>query len=415
MRARIVYLFLVKYCLLSSTFAQCQLQKIYLHPKAAGNEKQSKFVDSIRFIPLEIRDGIELTTYNGIEVTRNYFLIKNYADKKILLYSKNGNFSKEINYKKLGDAFYPVYDEYNNRIVFFGVNKNYTLTSKDRLEITLDWNNPRNKKYFKKYIIDLDDSSLTIKKDSPAENDIIRAFHYYDDFYWQGQITTSELFKDSLDYEFKIYKDNQLVKGFFPYNHINETRFLYTEESVGVNSTDIPNIHFVTRPFCDTIYKMINDSLFAAYQLVLPLENSLPPSFFTRPFKNKTERDNFKRNNGWMLRQVFGFFETPRFIYFSVSYLSNYESYIYQKQNNITYKVKNIKPDTSQYNLQIFADFGILRKGDKFYKPQKAGDLLTFFSKNKNVPVPKELDGFLKSNPPASTPVIVEFKLKNSP
>src|SRR5205085_7005044 len=113
MRARIVYLFLVKYCLLSSTFAQCQLQKIYLHPKAAGNEKQSKFVDSIRFIPLEIRDGIELTTYNGIEVTRNYFLIKNYADKKILLYSKNGNFSKEINYKKLGDAFYPVYDEYN--------------------------------------------------------------------------------------------------------------------------------------------------------------------------------------------------------------------------------------------------------------------------------------------------------------
>ena len=43
--------------LLVSHFAQSQLQKIYLHPKAAGNEKQSKFVDSIRFIPLEIKEG----------------------------------------------------------------------------------------------------------------------------------------------------------------------------------------------------------------------------------------------------------------------------------------------------------------------------------------------------------------------
>ena len=415
MRACLFYPPLVLYCLLMSTFAQSQLQKIYLHPKAASNEKQSRIVDSIRFIPLEVKDGIELTTYNGIELNRNYFLIKNYADKKILLYSKNGTFIKKIDFRKLGEAFYPVYYEHNDQIVFFGNNKNYTLTSTDRLKIMLDWSNPRNKKYFKKYAIDLSDTSFTIKKDIPGENDIIRAYHYYDDFYWQGQITTSELYKDSLDYEFRIYKNNELVKGFFPYNHINETRFLYTEENVSVNGTDIPKIHFVTRPYCDTIYKMINDSLFPAYQLVLPLENSLPPSFFTRPFKNKTERDNFKRNNGWMLHQVYSFFETPRFIYFSVGYLSNYDSYIYQKQANITYKVKNIKADTSQYNLQVFSDFGILRKGDKFYKTQKAGDIIAFFAKNKNVPVPKELEGFLKSNPPAATPVIVEFKLKNNP
>src|SRR6185436_8117100 len=169
------------------------------------------------------------------------------------------------------------------------------------------------------------------------------------------------------------YKNSQLVKGFFPYNHINETRFLYTEESVSVNSTQVPTIHFVTRPFCDTIYKMRNDSLLPAFQLVLPLENSLPSSFFTKPFKNKTERDNFRRNNGWMLRQVYNFYETPRLIYFSVGYLSNYESYIYQKQNNITYKIKNIKPDSSQYNLHLLGDYGLSRKGDRFYISQKAG------------------------------------------
>lgn len=413
MRSCLFHVALALCCLLPSAITYSQLQKIYLHPKTVGNEKQSKFVDSIRLIPLEVKDGIELANYNGIEVTKNYFVIKDYGEKEILLYSKNGRYIKKVSFKKLGENFYPVYDEYNNRIVFFGNNKNYALTSKDRLKITLDWNNPHNKKYFKKYVIDLDDTSFTIKKDVPGENDIIRAYHYYDDLYWQGQITTSELFTDSLDYEFKIYKNNQLLKGFFPYNHINETKFLFTEESVGVNSTDQPNIHFVTRPYCDTIYKMINDSLFPAYQVVVPLENSLPASFFTKPFKNKTERDNFKRNNGWIMRQVFNFFETPRFIFFSVGYFANYDSYIYQKQTNVTYKVRNIKPDSSQYNLSVLADFGALRKGDRFYKSQKAGDLIAFFAKNKNVPVPEGLESYLKSNPPAATPVIVEFKLKN--
>jgi len=413
MRSRLFHPLLVLCCLLLSTFAHSQLQKIYLNPKAPGNEKQSKFVDSIRLIPLEIKEGVELTAYNSIEVTKDYFVIKDNIAKTILLYSKNGNFIKKLGYKKLGEGFYPVYDEYTDQLVFFGYNKNYTLTPKDRLKIMLDWSNPRNKKYFKKYAIDLADPSFTIKKDIPNQNDIIHAYHYDDEFYWKGQIITSDLYKDSLDYEFKIYKNNELVKSFFPYNHINETRFLYTEENVRVSNTVTPNLHVITRPFCDTIYKMINDSLFPAYQVVLPLENSLPPSFFTRPFKNKAERENFKRNNGWMLHQIHNFYETPRFISFSVGYFSRYESYIYQKQTNTAYKVKNIKPDSSQYNLQILADYGISRKGDRFYKPQKAGDLLGFFEKNKTMTVPKELEVFLKSNPPAETPVIVEFKLKN--
>jgi hypothetical protein len=413
MRSCSFYPALILCCLLVSSFAQSQLQKIYLHPKAAGSEKQSNFVDSIRFIPLEIKDGIELNTYNYVQVTKSYFLINDYLDKAILLYSKNGHFTKKISYKNLGQTFYPVYDEYSNRIVFFGNNKNYALTSKDRIKIMLDWNNPRNKKYFKKYAIDLNDTSFAIRKDIPQQNDMLRAHRYYDDFYWGGQIMTSELFKDSLDYEFKIYKNNQIIKSFFPYNPVNEPRFLYAEESVSVNYTDTPSVHFITRPYCDTIYKMIGDSLFPAYHLVLPLENSLPASFFTRPFKNKTERDNFKRNNGWLLRHIYTFYETPRFIYFTVAYLSNYESYIYQKQTNTTCKIKNVKPDSSQYNLQILTDHGISRKDDRFYRSQKAGDLITFFAKNKNVPVPKELENFLKSNPPAATPVIIEFKLKN--
>jgi hypothetical protein len=278
----------------------------------------------------------------------------------------------------------------------------------------LDWNNPRNRKYFKKYTIDLNDASLIIKKAIPDEKDILQVSHLFGDYYMQGQITVSPLYKDSVDHEFKLYKNNQLVKSFFPYNRINEPRFLFTQENVSFNKTDTANIHIITRPYCDTIYKMIEDSLFAAYKLVFPLENSLPSSFFSKSFKNTTERENFHRNNGWMFRQVYSFHETPQFIYLLVRYFSNVESYVYEKQTAVTYKAKNIKSDSSQFNLQLIADYGTVRKGDRFYKPQNAGDLLTFFEQNKNIPVPKDLQDFLESKPPGTSPVIVEFRFKTN-
>ena len=404
---------LLFFCVLIATESQSQVRKLYLHPKTVARDKQTKFVDSLRFIPLEKKEGIELGTHYNTSVTRKYILLTDYMNKMLYVYSKEGKFVKSINYKKLGEGFYPGYKERTNEVTFMGNNKNYSLTAKDQIKIKLDWNNLRNRKYYTKFTIDLNDPTLTIKKGVPDEKDIVQINHFYGDYYMQGQISVSDLYKDSVDHEFKVYKDNKQVKAYFPYNRINEPRFLFTQENVGVSKTDTANIHFIARPYCDTIYKMVDDSLFPAYKLVLPLENSLPASFYTKPFKNRTERENFTRNNGWMMRQVHGFYETPKFIYFAVGYLSNHDFYIYEKQTDVTYKTKNIKADSSQYNLQLFASYGIMRDGDKFYKPQKASDLLTFFDQNKNVPVPKDLEEFIKSKPAANTPVIVEFKLKN--
>ncbi|MBB1284027.1 6-bladed beta-propeller [Flavisolibacter sp. BT320] len=413
MRNRLLHcclLFLCSMRILSP--AHGQLQKIYLHPKAAGTEKQSQFVDSIRFIPLEVKEGVELGAYNGVTVTENHFLVINYQEKMLVLYAKDGSFVRQINFKKLGDNVYPNYNEATNKIVFFGHNKNYSLTPKDEIKIRLDWSNPRNKKYFRKYIIDLSDSTFAIKRETPEESDVIGANYYYDDYFWQGRITTSPLFKDSLDHEFSLYKDKQLVKAFFPYNRVNEPRFLYVEEGVQLTKTDKAYTSFVTRPFCDTIYKMVKDSLFPAFHMVVPLENSLPATFFTQPFRNKTERENFERNNAWTLHQVHNFFETPQVAYFAVRYMRNFDFYIYHKRTNTTYKSKNIKADSNHYNLQLLSDFSVQRKGATFYKTQKAGDLTAFFASNKTISVPESLQAFLKSNPHSTAPVIVEFKLK---
>ena len=96
-----------------------------------------------------------------------------------------------------------------------------------------------------------------------------------------------------------------------------------------------------------------------------------------------------------------------------VSFFTNYEIYLYQKQTKTTYNLKKIKTDSSQYNLNLFENFGVSRNKDKFYKTQKAGDMVTFFEKHKDIPIPRELESFIKKNPPAATPIIIEFNLKN--
>ena len=399
--------------LFSPLVVQAQLQKIYLQPKSTAIEKQSQIVDSIRFIPLEIKENIQLTDFNYVTITRDYFLIVNYAERYFLVYKKNGAFIKQVSFKKLGQNFSPAYQERINRLVFFGNNTNYNLTKKDRALIVQNWDDPRNKKYFKKYSIDLADTNFAIIKEQPTKSDILGSYPYYDDYYWSGRINTSDFYKDSLDYELKIYKKDQLIKGFFPYNRNNEPRYLFTEENLYLSGMNAAGTHFVTRPYCDTVYKLFRDSISPVYQLVLPMENSLPPYFYSQPFRNRTEREHFKRNNGWLLNQVIGFYETPRFIAFGVRYLANYETYFYLKQNKTTYKSRNIKTDTTQYGLSLLADNSVQRNGDRFYKTIKAGDLIAFFEQHKTMAVPKELENFFKRKPESTSPVIVEFKLKN--
>src|SRR6478672_9168258 len=92
-------------CFIITTTCQSQLRKIYLQPKTVATEKQTKFVDSLRFIPLEIVQGIDLGSNYNITVTAKYILLTDYMNKDLLAYSKDGKFVKKVSYKKLGESF----------------------------------------------------------------------------------------------------------------------------------------------------------------------------------------------------------------------------------------------------------------------------------------------------------------------
>lgn len=400
-------------CFFVNNIRAQQVEKIYINPKNPTIQKQTSFVDSIRFTPFESVAGISFNEYAIVRLTEKYILISDYSAGILYIYTRAGAFLKKINYKTKVSNLNPGYNTKTNEVVFFGNNSNYTLTSKDRVKIQLDWSNEHNLKYFKKYVIDLNDTTFAIKKTKPNKYDLIDANSFYADQYIQTQITTSPLYKDSIGYEVGIYEHEQLLKTYFPYNRVNEPKFLFSEESVTISSSDTPYISYLSRPYCDTVYKLVKGIISPIYQLVMPVENSLPTTFFTNASATKTEKENFKRDNGWAFQQVGDFYETPRLIYLTIIFFSHYEVIVYDKQTHTAYNATKIKEDPKQYNLSLLTPYNISRIGHKFYKLLKADLIISFFKQNPEVAVPKELSAFLNGNANKNMTVVVEFTLKD--
>ena len=407
------YLIVLLCCCWGHLLQAQSIEKIYLNPKNPSIQKQSNYVDSIQFLPLEAVEGIVFNEFANVRLTEKYFLITDNQAGFLYIYSKTGKFIKQINYKSQIKNIHPSYQSKTNEIVFFGNNSNYTLTAKDRVKIQLDWTNERNLKYFKKYVISLNDSSFAIQKAKPNKYDLIGAYPFYANQYAQTKINTSSLYKDSLGYELSIYEQGQMVRNYFPYNRVNEPRFLFNETSVGIASTDNPALCYLLRPYCDTIYQSLKGELLPKYQLVLPLENSFPPNFYNERPDSKAERENFKRNNGWLFQQVRDFYETSKLIYLGISFFSHFELFVYDKQTHTAYNANKIKGDALQYNLSLLTPYNLVRSGQTFYKLLKADQIGSFLNQHPETSLPSNLS----LNPAQLTDknalLIVSFKLKD--
>jgi len=49
------------------------VEKIYLNPKNPAVQKQSSYIDSLVFLPMESKEGINLNEFANVRLTNNYF------------------------------------------------------------------------------------------------------------------------------------------------------------------------------------------------------------------------------------------------------------------------------------------------------------------------------------------------------
>lgn len=389
-------------------------EKIYFEPKSASGGKQSDFIVYNATIAFETTAESRFDKYSSIFPTKNYFVVCDNSAKKILLFSKTGRFIKKIKSKKRLDDFW--YNEQTDRLEIVTGNKMYRLTNKDNAQIQEDYMNPKNRKYFQKYVIALDDTiNLSAKKEKIAQKDILEPLPYINGMHIFNKVTVNKDFTATEDYELKIYKGDSLLKQYFKYDKKNDPRYIYTGAETAVTPAMHANERWVTHAYDYKIYALKNDSLYEVFDLILPMERAIPNNFFSREFRNKTEKNNYLRQNQKLVKQIYVYSLSKKYINFNLQSMTyDTQEFIYDTKTKVFYNYDKINADSLTFYLPLLKSQQ-LKDGAVTYALLTAEEALKALEagKKEKINYPPLLEAYLKTATAETNPVLINFTYKD--
>jgi hypothetical protein len=389
-------------------------EKIYFEPKSVSGGKQSDFVTCNGIVVLETTSESKFDKYSRIIPTKKFFVAYDYSAKKIFVFDRNGRFIKKFATKL--DFGRLAYNEEKDRLEMVTQNKAYRLTNKDNSQILEDYQNPKNLKYFRKYFIDFTDTvNFPVRKQKIVHSDILNPIPYIDGMHFVNQVTVDHNFAKTEDYELKIYRGDSLLKQYFKYDKKKDSRYIFDRASVSITSAATASARWVTHPYDYTIYALQKDSLYKVYDFVLPLERSIPADFFAREFQNKTEKDNYLRQNRKLVKQFYVYNLSSRYVNFSMqSMLFEMQQFIYDTKSKTFYSQEKLNADSLTYYLPVCKNV-VFNDGKDMYARVFAEDVLRVFEDHKkdNVKYPPLLEAYFKTATTDSNPVLINFNYRN--
>ncbi len=389
-------------------------EKIYFEPKSALGGKQSDFISNNKIIIFETTPDSKFDKYSQILPTKKFLVVFDYTTKKILIFDKSGKFIKKIKTKlDFGEL---TYNEEKDWLEMVSQNKMYRLTPKDNAQIQEDYLNPKNFKYYRKYFIDFTDTlNFPVQKQKISSADIFKPQPYINGMHFNSKITVDKNFSKPEDYELKIYRGDSLLKQYFKYDKKKDSRYIFNDAEVSITAAATVDTRWVTHPYDYTIYALQKDSLYKVYDFVLPLDRTIPANFFSREFQNKTEKDNYLRQNRKLVKQFYVYNLSTRYINFTMqSMLYETQQFIYDTKNKIFYNYDKITPDSLTYYLPLAKSLSF-SDGQEQYARVSAEDALKIFEdhKNENIKYPPLLEVYFKTASVGSNPVLINFNYRN--
>lgn len=389
-------------------------EKIYFEPKSASGGKQSDFITCNGVIVFETTPESKFDKYSRIIPTKKFFVVCDYSAKKLLVFDKNGRFVKKFGNKL--DFGRLTYNEKKDRLEVVSQNKMYRLTNKDNAQILEDYQNPKNLKYYRKYFIDFTDTlNFPVRKQKIVHSDILNPIPYTNGMHFVNQIAVDHNFAKEEDFELKIYSGDSLLKQYFKYDKKKDSRYIFERSSVFITPSAKDNERWVTHPYDYAIYALQKDSLYKVYDFVLPLDRAIPADFFAKEFQNKTEKDNYLRQNRKLVKQFYVYNLSARYINFTMqSMLFEQQQFIYDPKSKIFYNYDKISPDSLTYYLPVCKNLAF-NDGPLIYARIFADDALRIFEDHKkdNVKYPPLLETYFKTATANSNPVLINFNYSN--
>jgi hypothetical protein len=389
-------------------------EKIYFEPKSALGGKQSDFIVCKAVVVFETTPQSKFDRYSRIIPTKNFFVVCDYSAKKIFVFDKSGRFIKKFGNKL--DFGRLTYNAEKDGLEMVSQNKMYRLTNKDNAQILENYQDPKNLKYYRKYFIDLTDTlNFTVHKQKIVHSDILNPVPYINGMHFVNQVTVDKNFAKNEDYELKIYRGDSLLKQYFKYNKKNDSRYIFDAASVAITASAKDDERWVTHPYDYTIYALQKDSLFKVYDFVLPLDRAIPADFFAKEFQNKTERDNYVRQNRRLVKQFYVNNLSARYINFTMqSMLYEQQQFIYDTRTKIFYSNDRLISDSLTFYLPLRRNFSFSDGADQ-YARIAAEDALKIYEehKNENFQYPPLLQAYFKTATAESNPVLINFNYRN--
>ncbi|MFN8251423.1 MAG: hypothetical protein U0V75_06030 [Ferruginibacter sp.] len=392
----------------SASMAQ---EKIYFEPRFATGAKQSDLITCNGVVIFEETPESRFDAYSRIIATKNFFAVCDYSAKAIVVFDKTGRFVKKIKTKlDLGRLEYnPALD----RLEMISPNKMFQLTSKDRAQILEDYKNPKNYKYYHKYYIDFADTlHFAVHKQKIEGLDILNPIDYTDGMHIVNQVTVDKNFGSKQDYELKIYRGDSLLRYYFPFDKQKDSRYIFDGATLSVSYASAPDSRWVTRPYDYTIYSLTKDSLYKIYNIVLPAERAVPEDFFKRDFQNRTEKDNYIRQNRKLVKQLYVYNVSSRYLSMTMVNMGfgGRNQYIFDIQKKQFFDIGKLMSDSATLFMPVCENLHF-SDGAAMYARINAEEALRVYEAHKNdsAAFPPKLLAYLAAATSTSNPILINF------
>lgn len=405
------------FCILMCQTALSQTKDLYFQPGFANGASASKVFDEINYIPLQTTRKSTFGRIRKLLVSENYFIIWDADTNSIYFFDKKGQFVKKYRSHKCTIKSIQL-DKKRNAVFISGSNKKYNFS---QVEIEKMMEYPTNKSFARftwSGYYDLAD----VRKEKVEE---LRGFSLslvnpaiFNENWWAySYVSANRKNQDNVGYEVNVFDRLQTGAQYFSYNKKTDAFFYQSGQALFFPTENKGSILF-TRPYNYSIYRLTTDSVSQLYSFILPMENSLPKTFFTQSFRSKNDLELYRIQNG---SQVFGIenvYKQQHYLFFTLDYSKGWKdkSFLYDESTGKFYNYGKFTPDSTNCYLPIMSGAGI-QYDDGTYLYSSTSSASMFQSRDNNkVREPKytpEVKQFLEKATRTDNPIIIQLKLKN--
>lgn len=398
-----------------------EVSVIRIDPAAAHGGRVSDYFEDIEYIPLETtKESLFGTTENFI-ITDSSYIIGDLDTKSVYFFSPKGKLINRIKlpYENLGIDI--AYEKNQNRIAVRSIN---WATEKGECN------------YYSVIGHKLNLPGTSINKETAIQV-------YLGEGYNVAANVNSYLYrgtpaKDSIYYQFSVYKKNKLFNSLLPFNQLKSVAqcvLIGGYTMIFGHPLIVQDGYFyAAEPLNFTTYKLSRNGAIKAFQFVLPADRVVPKEIIGNNNRKTIDSLLSEMNDTWnnkTILQINNIVFVDKYLSFKFMprYFVNKPGSAPEQQYNFFYdtiakkliSLERLTPDSSNNFLPVSGQIvnmnGFVYYNGYFYGSLSSLEMFIQWEKTKEKVknYPLALEKYFKNENKKSNPVIVKFKLRKQP